>query len=101
MLNSGMNRIVTAIKPRICAIMAVAIIALAASASALAQTNSRVASGISMFIDSGQQQTIWPLISESSQDELLTYDFMADRVQFSAGVLATEEYNNPLFCFDM
>ena len=92
----------TAIKPRKFAIKSVAIIALAASAGALAQTGPRVPSDVSLVVaGAGQQQTILPLIHETAQSDLLTYDFMVGKVQFSAGKLASGNYDEPLFCFDL
>lgn len=101
MLNSGTNRIVTASKTRNFAIKAVAAIALTASACALAQVNTRVSSNISLLIDGGQQLAVVPLISETAQSDLMTYNFMTSEVQFSAGVLASQDYDEPLFCFDL
>ncbi|HSH27096.1 MAG TPA: hypothetical protein VK972_04915, partial [Wenzhouxiangella sp.] len=91
----------TAIKPPNFATKAVAIIALAASAGALAQTGPRVSSDVSLVVDGGQQLAIMPLISETVQSDLMTYDFLGDKVQFSAGKLASADYDDPLFCFDL
>ncbi len=92
----------TAIKPRNFATKAVAIVALAASAGALAQIGPRVPGDVSLVVDGGQQQlAITPLISETVPSDLMTYDFLVDKVQFSAGKLASAEYDDPLFCFDL
>lgn len=92
----------TAIKPRNFATKAVAIIALAASAGALAQMGPRVPGDVSLVVDGGQQQlAITPLISETAASDLMTYDFQVDKVRFSAGKLASADYDDPLFCFDL
>lgn len=83
------------------AISAVAPLALLAGSAAFAQMNAtRVASDLSLVVDGGAQVAVMPVIGETAQSDLLTYDFLANEVQFSAGVLAPD-YDEPLFCFDM
>lgn len=101
MFISETNRTVTALKRNCLGILAVATITLAAGTPVLAQTDStRAASDISLVVDGSGQIAVMPLIAETDQSPLLTYDFPTGEVQFSAGVLAPD-YNDPLFCFDM
>jgi uncharacterized repeat protein (TIGR01451 family) len=80
---------------------AVAIIALSAGVPSLAQINSsRVASDLSLVVDGGSQVAVMPVITETAQGDLLTYDFAAGEIQLAAGVLSPD-YDEPLFCFDM
>lgn len=101
MLTSEIYRTVTVIKPHLAVIPAFAIVALLAGAPPLAQANSaRGISDISLVIDGGPQVAVLPVISETAQSDLLSYDFTTGEIQFSAGVLSPD-YDEPLFCFDM
>lgn len=97
---SGTKRTVTASNLRQFAIHAVAILALVAGVSSLAQATQRVGSDISLVVNGGQQVAVLPVITETAQDDLLTYDFATGEVDLAAGVLAPD-YDEPLFCFDM
>lgn len=82
------------------AILTIASFSLLAG-SAVAQVDSpRIGSGISLVVDGGAQVAVVPVIAETAQSDLLTYDFSTNEIRFAAGVLAPD-YDEPLFCFDL
>lgn len=101
MPTSGTIWTVTNTKRNLLKISAVATAALLASTVASAQLNStRLPSDISVVVDAGTDVSVVPLITDSPESDLLTYDLLANEIQFTAGVL-TPDYDEPLFCFDM
>ncbi|WP_181918974.1 Ig-like domain-containing protein [Wenzhouxiangella sediminis] len=100
MHTSGKKRTVAALMIRKSAMHAVAAIALATGVSSLAQAGQRVASNVSFVVDGGAEIAVLPVIAETAQSDLVTYDLVAGQVQLSAGNLSPD-YVDPLFCFDM
>lgn len=97
---SGTYRTVIAIRNRFSAITAIAAFALFAASSVAQVTSTGVSSGISLVVDGGSQVSVLPVVGQTAQSDLLTYDFATGEIRFTAGVLAPD-YDEPLFCFDM